>query len=240
MSSLASALFVAALATSADGVATPQAEFESISRDVRALWRSDACFGPPWSAAISKMDACWAAQPERADVARAQTHALVARLDAVQDSYPARSVVLKTKLNLFTRSALFCEERDLAAGDRALIAAQADMFREWAGALDMCARTTEDAVTYDVLRGALASNVRRYSKADRIELLKIWFNSFLFQHSPNGDLTRAAAALNTDDLLAWKTFVAALRRDVGSWQRFPADSVSAGEMDAARTALYAA
>ena len=214
---------------------SPQAEFEAINREIASLWASNPCFQYK---AQTQIHACWSKSPDQAST-QDRSRALVARLAAIQDTYPARSVILKSRLNLLTKAGLFCDERDFIGSERELLAARSDPFLEWIGSLDMCARTTGDFSAYDEMRGALSSRLTRFDRQDRITLLKIWFNSFLFQYSVNGDLAKAAAALNDADVDGWKLFTTALKKDL-SWQRFPADSVSKAEMMAAKRALYAA
>ena len=248
----AALLLLAAMVSSVPSAATAEvdnppgaarsaaAEFDAINGDIRRLWTSHPCFRAPNSATHNGIQKCWAADSAGASVAQASTHDLVDRLDAIRDTHPARTVILQTKLNLMTRAGLFCEEAALSSRDVDLLSTQATTFREWTSSLEVCAGQTADADVYDQLRGALTKNVSRFAKSDRVALLRVWFNSFLFQYASNGDLTKAASALNTEGVRPWKAFVVFLRRDVNSYPSFPPATVSAAELIAARSALNAA
>lgn len=230
------ALAAAAQGDLADPAAAPLTAFVAIDKDVRALWASDPCLAEMPS---TQRLTCWSAAPERLAEKRARSQALVARLAAIQETYPSRSAVLRLRLNLLTRAALFCDERDFDSNERDLLATDSRMYKEWIGSLDMCARTTGDFAVYDMLRGSLSSRIARNGKSHRAELLRIWFESFVFQHNPKGDLALVAKALNAADVESWKTFTAALKRDVASWRRYPDASVSTAEVVAAKKAVYA-
>jgi hypothetical protein len=215
-------------------------EFDAVNRSIRVLWSSHRCFRTPNSQTHDSIRRCWAKNPLDAVNAQDRTGELIDRLDAIRDAFPSTIVILQTKLNLMTRVAMFCEEAELPPEDVDILSTRSSAFREWASSLRMCATETADAKLYGRLRGALEKNLASYDHITRVYLLRLWFNSFLFQYAANGDLTKVADALNAEGVGPWKTFVVFLRKDASSFSSFPESSVSVEELDEARRALDAA
>lgn len=216
------------------------AESDAINKKIRALWASHACFQRPQSDTHDSTEKCWAAaKPEAAAAAAAKTSDLIARLDALAEFDLSTFVIFKAKLNLMTRMAMFCEEGQIPSDQVDILATQANTFHEWTSSLYVCARQTKSADMHERLRGELAKNITpTFPKGTRLQLLRLWFDSLILQHSPNGDLAKVAKAMK-NDVDSWKTFVGFMVKDASSYKgdRNPF-SVSAEDLKKAKTALF--
>lgn len=217
-------------------------EFDFINRAISKLRASDACFRPPHSLSHDSILKCWSRNTSSALAAQEETYRLIERLDAIADFYPAKGVILQTKLNLLTRAGLFCEEAHLPPDEIDILTTSSVNTYEWISSLAVCARETSNADVYEQLRGALSKRVggTRYSKSVRVALLRVWFDSFINQNSPNGDLTKVTAALNAEGVTEWKTFLVFLRSNVTKFPSFPSSVISVEALKAVKFALSAA
>jgi hypothetical protein len=207
-------------------------DFSKINASVVRLWNSDPCFNRFTLDAIA---GCWANKPDRHAVAREASLDLVARIDNILGRSGQYRAVFQTKLNVLTKAGLFCDQRQLDDTEKEFLANSPNLFEEYSSALFVCAKQTEDSEIYDELRGTIAKEITRYGHSAQVALLKVWFNSYLFQYDPKSDFSKVAPAINRNEEDTWKSFIVALRRVT----RYPQFSpiVSGDQLIAARRAL---
>ena len=216
-------------AAAADGPVT----FDAINRRVKALWASDACFAATTHAAIAR---CWGPEADRASRAQRVSQEIIADIDAILPSTSSYTAVLKTKLNLLTKSGKFCEVRNVDPVQRSHWAQDYSTLFEFANDLVICAADPPGGSVYDDLRGVVAQSFGRFGKRQQVELLKIWYDSYARQFSPKGEMSIVAAAINEQELDSWREFSKDLRHVAVRYGSFPS-TVSAAELLAAGKAL---
>jgi len=216
-------------AMAADG----QVTFDAINRRVKTLWASDPCFAATTHAAIAT---CWRSDTNRASRAQRVSQEIVAAIDAILPSTSSYTAVLKTKLNLMTKSGKFCEVRDVDPGQRSHWAQDYSTLFEFANDLMICAADAADGGVYGDLRGVVAQSFGRFGKRQQIELLKIWYDSYARQFSSKGDMSIIATAINEKERDSWREFSKNLRHVAVRYGSFPS-TVSAAELVAAGKAL---
>lgn len=212
-------------------------DFTDISDRVKKLWMTEGCFGPSYTRAVSLIADCWDKFPERREVAQTASLELAAELDTVMQSSGNYGLALRTKLNLLTKSGLFCDVPSIDPAQKLYIANAYGTFYEYASDLLMCARAQGRSEVYEELRGVLQNDFGRFARGYQIELLKLWFDSYAFQYDPPGDLQRIADALNANERGSWQNFTSAIRHVARRYPRFPSQ-ISVAELRAVRNVLY--